>query len=205
MKLRWVVQSYRRYSRFYDWVFGPALEPGRHAAVRIMSRHPGHRVLEIGIGTGLSMRLYPRETELTGIDISGPMLARARHRARKLALRKILLKRMNAEKMRFPDDQFDKSVAMYVASVTPDPISMVREMSRVTKPGGHLYVLNHFSRRDSIMKGFEGLLSPFSRFLGFEPLFQLEDFVEKVHWNDAKTLPVAPLGYWLILHKINLK
>lgn len=205
MKIRWVTDSYRRYSRIYDWVFGPSLEPGRHAVTGIMNRHPGHRVLEIGIGTGLSMHLYPRETDLTGIDLSEPMLARARRRASGLRLRRIALRRMNAEDLRFQDDRYDKCVAMYVASVTPHPAAMVREMARVTRPGGHLYILNHFSRRDSWMRGIERALSPFSRLLGFEPLFHLEDFVERVRWQDAQVRPVAPFGYWLILHKINRK
>lgn len=190
-----VLESYRRYARFY--VFG--LNPGRSKAVQRMELKSGNRVLEIGIGTGLSLPLYPPDVDVVGIDLTAEMLERARRRVDLLGLNNVQLHLMDAQNLDFQDHSFDKSIAMFVASVTPDPVAMIREMKRVTRPGGSIYILNHFSQKKSFLSLLEKALSPMSHLLGFEPLFYLDEFLDRTGMKGAEDVPIQPFGYWRLL------
>lgn len=165
-----------------------------------MGLKSGDRVLEIGIGTGLSLPLYPRNIDITGIDLTAEMLEQAQHRVDLLGLDNVRLHLMDAQKLRFPDRSFDKSIAMFVASVTPDPVAMIREMKRVTRGGGDLYILNHFSRKGSFSSRIEGALRPLAPLLGFEPLFYLDEFLDRSGMRGSRDIPIKPFGYWRLLH-----
>ena len=191
-----VLNSYRRFAKFY--VFG--LNPGRPEAIHQMELKSGHRVLEIGIGTGLSLPLYPPDIDVTGIDLTAEMLEQAQRRVDLLGLSNVHLRLMDAQKLDFPKHSFDRTIAMFVASVTPDPVAMVREMKRVTRPGGGIYILNHFSQRRSILSLAEKILSPLAPVLGFEPLFYLDEFRSKAGLQEAADIPIKPFGYWRLLH-----
>ncbi len=133
MNIRAIEQAYRRYARFYDVCFGAVFQPGRRAIVDTMDCGCGERILEVGVGTGLSLPLYPQDVNVVGIDISRHMLAQARVRVARDRLANVAeLVVMDAENMAFEDDSFDKVVAMYVASVVPDPGRLVDEMRRVS-------------------------------------------------------------------------
>ena len=190
-----VLSSYRFFSRVY--VFG--LNPGRSKAVKRMELKSGHQVLEIGIGTGLSLPLYPPDVTVTGIDLTAEMLEQAQRRVDHLGLDNVQLHLMDAQKLDFPDHSFDRSIAMFVASVTPDPVAMIREMKRVTRPGGGIYILNHFSQKGSFMSLIEKALSPLAPVIGFEPLFYLDDFVDRSGMRGAEDIPIQPFGYWRLL------
>lgn len=171
-------QAYRRYARVYDVCFGAVFQPGRRAIVEVMDCGPGERILEVGVGTGLSLPLYPPEVSVVGIDISRPMLDQARVRQARCGLENTAaLMVMDAENMAFRDDSFDKVVAMYVASVVPDPGRLVDEMRRVCKPAGQIFMVNHFHSRNPILGGVERLLAPLSKQLGFRPDFSLDRFL----------------------------
>ncbi len=94
---------------------------------------------------------------------------------------------------------------MYVASVTPDPAGMIREMKRVTKESGRIFIVNHFSRKGSLMSVIEKALTPFARIIGFEPLFYLDDFLATIDLSNVRVHPVFPFGYWLVLEFSNTK
>jgi phosphatidylethanolamine/phosphatidyl-N-methylethanolamine N-methyltransferase len=190
-----VLESYRRYSRIY--VF--RLNPGRSVAVQRMELKNDDRVLEIGIGTGLSLPLYPTHVNVTGIDITAEMLEQAQQRVDLLEMDHVQLHLMDAQKLSFPDHSFDKSIAMFVASVAPDPVAMIREMKRVTRPGGGIYILNHFSQKGSFMSLVEKALSPLAPQLGFEPLFYLDEFMDRAGLKGAVDIPIQPFGYWRLL------
>jgi phosphatidylethanolamine/phosphatidyl-N-methylethanolamine N-methyltransferase len=190
-----VLTSYRRYARVY--VFG--LNPGRSEAVRRMELKSGHRVLEVGVGTGLSLPLYPPHVEVTGIDLTAEMLEQAQQRVDFLELNHVQLHLMDAQDLDFEDHSFDKAIAMFVASVTPDPVAMVREMKRVTRPGGDIYILNHFSQKGSFSSHIERALRPLAPQLGFEPLFYLDDFLDRAGLRGAADIPIRPFGYWRLL------
>src|SRR5690349_22440645 len=122
MQIEAVKAAYRRYAGFYDALFGPVLQPGRRAVIDALGCRPGDRVLEVGVGTGLSLPMYPPYVRVTGIDVSREMLDKARIRARRRELANVeALLEMDGEAMDFPDASFDKVVAMYVVSVVRDP------------------------------------------------------------------------------------
>ncbi len=201
-----VQRVYRRYAPAYDFYFGAMFQPGREEIIARMDCRPGDRILEVGVGTGLSLSLYPPHVEVTGIDLSREMLARARVRRRRQRLNQVVaLRLMNAEHMQFPDNSFDKVVAMYVVSVTPHPARMTDEMRRVCKPGGQLFIVNHFQHPNSLVRGMERLVSPFSRVMGFRPDYSLEHFIEETRLDVATQVPVNALGYWTLLRCRNNK
>ena len=153
----------RVYDDFFDWALGP----GRRRAVACLDARPGDRILEVGVGTGLSLPLYPGGCEVVGIDISEPMLDRARARQGGLAGAHVRLLRMDARSIQFPDRYFDKVVAPYVVSVVPDPETVLAEMARICRPGGTIIVVNRFLSRFRVFAALDRLLTPLTTWLGF--------------------------------------
>lgn len=206
MDIEAIRRTYRRYAPRYDLYFGAVLEPGRRAVIAHMDCRDGDRILEVGVGTGLSLPLYPPHAQVTGIDISPEMLARARARCERAQLPQVVaLEQMDAEHMRFPDDSFDKVVAMYVASVVPHPARLVEEMRRVCRPGGELYVVNHFHRGGSLIGRIERRIAPLSRLMGFRPDLCMDDFIRDSRLEVVEQMPVNLFGYWTLLRARNDK
>jgi len=197
-----VVTAYRRLSRQYDRFFGPVFEQGRLEAVQRMDCRAGDRVLEVGVGTGLSLDHYGDGVQVVGIDVSPDMLEHAKARVNGNADR-ITLALMDAQALEYADNSFDKVVAMYVASVVPDPNKMIEEMKRVCKPGGELFIVNHFSQGKGPMASLERLASPLSKLVGFRPSFPLDDFLTMADLEVLETKKVNAFGYWTLIHARN--
>lgn len=140
-----VVSTYRFYAPLYDLLFGAVLGHGRKRMAHMVRQLEPARILEIGVGTGLTLDQYPQEANLTGIDLSPEMLDRARKRAGEMQGRTIDLHVMDAEALDFDDASFDCVTVPYVLSVTPNPDQLVSELRRVCRPGGHIVIVNHFS------------------------------------------------------------
>jgi phosphatidylethanolamine/phosphatidyl-N-methylethanolamine N-methyltransferase len=171
-----VKAAYRRYAGVYDALFGAVLQPGRKAVIQALSCRPGDRVLEVGVGTGLSLPLYPAHTRVTGIDVSSEMLAKARERVDELGLANVeALEEMDAEAMSLADASFDKVVAMYVASVVGRPDRLMAELRRVCRPGGEIFIVNHVRSDNPLIGGLEKALAPLSGLIGFRPDFELKE------------------------------
>jgi len=198
-----IITTYRRYARHYDAIFGRVFDPGRRVVVERMNPQPGERILEVGVGTGISLPYYPPSTQVTGIDLSPHMLERAEQRVHEHDLTNASLEVMDAEHMSFPDGFFNKVVAMYVASVVPNPPDMVAEMKRVCKPGGDLYIMNHFSNSSRLVNTVEKLLSPLAKIIGFRPAFPMEQFIAASALDVVEILPVNAFGYWTLIHARN--
>src|SRR5229473_3894407 len=145
-----VARVYEKISTVYDFTFGPTLHPGRVHAIQRMGIKPGDRVLEVGVGTGINAALYPRDCTVTGIDLSGPMLEKARDRVARKGIRNVRLLEMDAADLKFADETFDIVYAPYLISVVPDPIVVAREMRRVCRSGGRVIFLNHFRSPNSL-------------------------------------------------------
>lgn len=200
MDIEMVERAYRRYAPTYDRYFGGVLQQGRDAVMDRLRLRPGERILEVGVGTGLSLPRYPASVEVTGIDISHDMLALASARAAREKLSHVAgLARMDAESMSFPDASFDKVVAMYVVSVVPDPVRLIDEMRRVCRPGGELFVVNHFLHENALVAFFEKTIAPLSRYLGFHPNLCLPGLIADTRLDVIERARVNALGMWTLL------
>jgi len=160
---------YARLAPFYDIIYGTVLEHGRRRAIRALAPAPGESILEVGVGTGLSALLYPNGCRVAAIDLSAPMLTRARARLERHAPTDVRLCRMDAACLAFRDAQFDAVYAPYVLNVVPDPIRVAREMQRVCRPDGRIVLLNHFDAADA---------SPVDRVVG-----RMARLVSGVNWH----------------------
>lgn len=200
MDLPSVIKAYRRYAPVYDFVFGPIFSEGRRVAAQRLSKIPGGRILEIGVGTGLSFRYYKRDVEIVGIDVSREMLDVARRRTRRGRFHHVKdLVEMDAQNLEFPDNSVDGVVAMYVASVVPDPKQMISEMFRVARPGAPVLFVNHFTSKRKGLRKVESILSPFASRLGFHPDFPLEEFIETVGSEPESIESINLGGYWKVV------
>jgi phosphatidylethanolamine/phosphatidyl-N-methylethanolamine N-methyltransferase len=189
MQIEAVKTAYRRYARIYDMVFGAVLQPGRRAVLETLKLKPGDRVLEVGVGTGLSLPLYPRDVRITGIDVSNEMLERARARVARAGLKNVdALIEMDAEDMTFPDASFDKVVAMYVVSVVPHPAKLLEELHRVCKPDGEVFIVNHFQSDNPVVGTLERALGMFSSQIGFDPEVDLRKLVPAAANGDVRRI-----------------
>jgi len=178
MQIEATKAAYRRYAGVYDAIFGPVLHPGRKAVIQALDLRPGDRVLEVGVGTGLSLPLYPSHVKVTGIDVSAEMLEKARRRVAKRRITHVeALLEMDAEQMSFAPASFDKIVAMYVMPVVARPARVLEELHRVCKPDGQIYLVNHVRSDNRFVAAVEKSLARFSDKLGFHPEFQLTDMV----------------------------
>jgi len=170
-----VVAAYARWAPIYDWSFGAFTRGPCRAAVAEMNRLPPARVLEIGVGTGISLPLYDRKHRITGIDLSRDMLERARKRVAEERLSHVEgLEVMDAGALTFPDHSFDAAMAMFVITVVPHPDKVLAEMVRVVRPGGRVILVSHFSVDKGPRAIVEKHLSRFSSKLGWRPNFPIE-------------------------------
>ncbi len=172
-----VEEVYDKLAKVYDLFFGPALHPGRLKAIQRMNIQPEERVLEVGIGTGINLSLYPKNCSVTGIDYTPSMLEQARERAARMELQNVRLLQMDAADLKFANDSFDIVYAPYLISVVPDPVQVAKEMRRVCRPGGRIIFLNHFLSPNPILSRVERLISPFTIHVGFKADLDLPAFL----------------------------
>ncbi len=168
---------YDKLAKVYDLIFGPTLHPGRLRAIQRMDIQSSERVLEVGVGTGINLSLYPKGCSVTGIDFSGSMLEIARERAARKEMQNVRLLQMDAADLKFADDSFDIVYAPYLISVVPDPVKVAREMRRVCRPGGRIIFLNHFLSPNPLLSRAERLISPFTIHIGFKADLDLPAFL----------------------------
>ncbi|HZW21013.1 class I SAM-dependent methyltransferase [Noviherbaspirillum sp.] len=177
-----VVDTYRFYAPLYDRLFGAVLEPGRRALTEAVCAMRPTSILEVGVGTGLTLERYPASASVIGIDISTEMLEIARERAEKLPGRSIHLAAMNAETMDFPDGSFDCVAIPYVLSVTPNPERLVAEIRRVCRRNGTILILNHFSG-SRFWWSLERAVRPLANRIGFRSDFCFDEQILKHDWE----------------------
>lgn len=203
MNLDSIQSVYKRYAPVYDVIFGKLFDPGRRVLIEQMDCKAGQKILEVGVGTGISLLQYPKECRVTGIDISAEMLEKAEEKIQRANSTHIRLEKMDAENMTFEDSSFDKLALMYVVSVVPNPEKLMEEAKRVCVPGGDIFVLNHFSNSSKFIHFFEKKLSRISDKLGWTPDFSVEKFIEKNNLQVVRSTPVNMFGYWTVLHLKN--
>lgn len=194
-----VLDAYRRWAPVYDNTFGRITTEGRRQAVEMINTRTG-RVLELGVGTGLSLSNYVRHLDIVGIDISPDMLERARQKVAAEGLDNVSgLYEMDAAALDFPDGTFDTVVAMYVMTVVPDPVAVMREITRVCKPGGEVLLLNHFSEESGVRGWVERRMAPFATRLGWHPVFDVDRVMVCKDLKLTGRFTLKPLGLFTLL------
>jgi phosphatidylethanolamine/phosphatidyl-N-methylethanolamine N-methyltransferase len=190
---------YDKLAKVYDLTFGPTLHPGRLQAIQRMNIQPGERVLEVGVGTGINLGLYPTDAAITGIDFSEGMLEKARERASRKDMRHTRLLQMDAADLKFADDSFDIVYAPYLISVVPDPVKVAREMRRVCRPGGRIIILNHFLSANPVLSWVERLISPFTIHIGFKADLDLPAFLAQADLKPESIEKVNLANIWSLV------
>jgi phosphatidylethanolamine/phosphatidyl-N-methylethanolamine N-methyltransferase len=195
-----VVAAYARWAPIYDPIFGVITGIGRKAAVSTLNELPDGQILEVGVGTGISLPQYKSGHRLVGIDLSPDMLERAEKRIARRGLDNVEgLHEMDAANLRFRDASFDSAVAMFVMTVVPDPQKVLAEIVRVVRPGGHVILVNHFSAERGPRAAIERSLSRYSGMLGWRPEFAIEEVLGRsdLELIDRRNLP--PAGIFTLL------
>ena len=205
MDLKKVERVYSSYASVYDQTFGKVFQQSREAAVRGLPVQPGDRVLEVGVGTGEALPLYPTNCEILGIDLSEGMLEKAHDRVRTHELDHVSLQQMDAGQMEFMDDSFDIVMAAYVVTAVPDYRKVVNEMIRVCKPGGLIVMLNHFSNGNKVIAAVEKFISPLCKHIGFRTDLSLNTVLEGTTLLVKRKEKVNPLRFWHLVECLNQK
>lgn len=194
-----VKSAYRRWAPVYDATFGKVSTVGRKHVVEVINQRRG-RVLEVGVGTGLSLSDYKRDLEIVGIDLSPDMLEKARERIANDGLTHVTgLHEMDASELAFPDSSFDTVVAMYVMTVVPDPEKVMRELARVTKPGGEVILVNHFSQEEGVRGWVERRMAPFAEIIGWRPVFDVSRVMGCTDLHMVQRQALRPWGIFTMV------
>ncbi|HTW69996.1 MAG TPA: methyltransferase domain-containing protein [Acetobacteraceae bacterium] len=198
-----VIQAYGRWAPVYDLVFGPVFRTGRRAAIEAAEK-VGGRILEVGVGTGLSLPGYSGRHKVFGVDISAPMLRRARNRVTRQRLRHVEgLAVMDAEELEFPDASFDVVVAQYVVTAVPHPERALDEFARVVRPGGEIVITSRIGAEAGLRGTVEKRLMPVTSRLGFRTEFAWDRYTgwaertPGVRLLERRALP--PLGHFSLI------
>jgi phosphatidylethanolamine/phosphatidyl-N-methylethanolamine N-methyltransferase len=203
-----VASAYARLAPIYDFVFGPVFNRGRTEAVKVAGRIGG-RILEVGVGTGLSLPKYSAESCITGVDISEAMLNVARKRVKRLGLTNVeSIEVGDAENLRFPSNSFDVVVAQYVVTACPDPEKALDEFARVVRPGGEIVITTRISANGGMRAAIERVLMPVTTPLGWRTEFPFSRYAAWAAQNATVQLiehtPLPPFGHFSLLRFVKL-
>jgi phosphatidylethanolamine/phosphatidyl-N-methylethanolamine N-methyltransferase len=198
-----IAKAYARWAPVYDLVFGAVFERGRMAAIAA-AEAVGGRILEVGVGTGISLPDYDRANRLIGVDLSEPMLRKAQERVANEALAHVDgVAVMDAQRLGFLEDAFDVVVAQYVITVVPDPEATLDEFARVAKPGGEIILVNHIGAEAGLRRAFEQWFAPMARRLGWRPEFPWGRLAQWAERHGGVELierrPMPPLGQFSLV------
>jgi phosphatidylethanolamine/phosphatidyl-N-methylethanolamine N-methyltransferase len=197
-----VKKAYARWAPVYDVVFGALFDTGRRAAIAAAEK-VGGRILEVGVGTGISLGDYSSENHIVGVDLSESMLQKAKHRVSELALTNVQLEVMDAENLSFPDNSFDAVVALYVVSTVPNPQAALDEFARVVKPGGEIILANRVGAEAGFRRSVEEMLQPIVYRLGWRLDFPWHRFAEWMRRREDIQLierrPLPPFDHFSLI------
>jgi phosphatidylethanolamine/phosphatidyl-N-methylethanolamine N-methyltransferase len=198
-----ITKAYDRWAPVYDLVFGAVFERGRHAAIAAAERIGGS-ILEVGVGTGISLPDYAPTNRIFGVDISTAMLRKAQERVDELGLSHVEgLTVMDGERLSFPDESFDVVVAQYVITTVPNPEATLDEFARVLKPGGEIVLVSRVGAEAGLRRALEQWFAPAARRLGWRTEFAWDRYVrwaERPHGvRLVERRAVPPLGHFSLI------
>jgi phosphatidylethanolamine/phosphatidyl-N-methylethanolamine N-methyltransferase len=202
-----VARAYARWAPIYDFVFGKVFASGRDAAIIAAEQacgNGGGRILEVGVGTGISLPSYARHNTIVGVDLSEPMLRKAHERVAEHKLSNVeSLSVMDAMNMALPDKSFDVVVAQFVITAVPNPEATLDEFARVTKPGGEIVLVNHIGAENGPRWLFEYCFAPLARRLGWRPEFPFKRLTDWAAVHGGVKLierrPMPPMGHFSLI------
>jgi phosphatidylethanolamine/phosphatidyl-N-methylethanolamine N-methyltransferase len=203
LDMRTVTKAYARWAPVYDFVFGQVFERGRLAAIAAAEK-VGGRILEVGVGTGISLPHYSKACQICGVDISEPMLRKAHERVEEFGLSNVEgLWVMDAEKLSFPDASFDVVAAQHVVSTVPNPEAALDEFARVLKPGGEIILISRVGADAGLRRSFEHWFQPAARKLGWRSEFLFERYTQWTARTPGMRLverrAVPPFGHFSLI------
>jgi phosphatidylethanolamine/phosphatidyl-N-methylethanolamine N-methyltransferase len=197
-----MANAYSRWAPIYDRFYRNILKPGQLEAVRAAVAC-GASILEVGVGTGLSLGYYPRHVDIIGVDLSRPMLEKAAEKIAALSLSQVKgLAVMDACRLGFPSGRFDAVVSQYVITLVPDPEAALDEFARVLRPGGEIILVNHLGADGGLLAKFEDLTAPLARKVGWSTEFRLQrirDWAEGAGFRLVSARRVAPVGFFTVI------
>ena len=196
---------YYEFSHLYDVFFGRVFFPRIVRVIRSLGIEPGARVLELGVGTGLSLEAYPQHCQVTGIDLAPEMLERAQDRVNRNGWRHVTLQQGDALNLAFADDAFDYVMAFHVVSVVPDPQRMMAEAERVCRPGGLLAIINHFRSRQRAVARVQRGIDPVTRRLGWTTTLCLPQLLDGSRLHVERQWKTSPRSLFTIVVARNAK
>lgn len=200
-----IQKIYSRYSGFYDILFSQFFYPRIRLGLEKIGIKAGERIIEVGVGTGLSLSLYPESCKVVGIDITRRMLEKAKAKKEKFGLDHVDLFEMDGENICFGDDSFDHAVLPFVISVVPSIERLMAEVKRVTKKGGKIIIINHLCAKLSFFSRMEKLLSPVFMKLGWKTGLSVDVLSNHCNLSIDEITKKHKLDPWFILHATNRK
>lgn len=199
MELHQVHRSYARWAPIYDHTFGAVTNAGRNRVAEFVNA-AGGTLLEVGVGTGMSLERYTPNVTVTGVDASPDMLEKARTKVRELGLTHVVaLEQMDARAMAFADNSFDHVAALHIMSVVPDPELVLAEMARVCKPGGSVLIVNHFASDKGFLGMVERATAPLAHLLGWHSDFERARVLGDARLRLAAERMLPPFGMMTLL------
>ncbi|MFI5396885.1 MAG: class I SAM-dependent methyltransferase [Candidatus Binatia bacterium] len=188
------------YDRLFAWVFYPRIAH----VIRSLNIEPGARVLEVGVGTGLSFDAYPTHCQVTGVDLAPDMLEQAQEKIGRNGWRHLKVIEMDALNLKFPDNAFDYVMAFHVVSVVPDAGRLMSEVLRVSRPGATIAIINHFRSRNRLLAAMDSFIEPITRRLGWQTL-SLDDVVAGVRLEISRAYKITRRSLFTIVVGKNCK
>jgi len=205
MEVTEIKRIYAYYSRVYDFIFKRWFFPRQQYAIQALHISPGQRVLDLGVGTGFSLPLYPRHARVIGVDLSSKMLHEARKKVLRERLPHVDLMEMDAARLAFPDNTFDCVIAAFVISVVPDPLQVLAEIKRISKPEGQIVIINHFQSQNKLMAQLEKWVSPLCTKIGWRSDLALDYLVQHADLRIDRKYSLNRLDLWKVVYAINNK
>jgi phosphatidylethanolamine/phosphatidyl-N-methylethanolamine N-methyltransferase len=204
---RMIENFYSGIGPIYNFIYGKLLfNDGRRVAIDFLNLKDHQKVLEVGVGTGLTLPMYPSTCKVEGIDLSESMLGQAHELVKHLRLKNVHLQKMNANSLGFEDDKFDAVLGNLFISATSDPVGALNEMKRVCKKGGMLVLMNHFRSENFLVSKLEDTLAPVAKnVLGFNSALSLYPLVDKVGLKVNEIKRVNLFGLWTAVSMVNEK
>jgi phosphatidylethanolamine/phosphatidyl-N-methylethanolamine N-methyltransferase len=203
MQIPEIKKIYARYSRIYDAIFSRWFSPRQRQVIRNLDLKPGQRVLDVGVGTGISLPLYPEYVRVTGVDLSREMLREAQKKTISHRLDHVELLEMDAGYLAFPDRTFDVVIAAFVITVVPDPIRFLAEVHRVSKANGQIVMINHFQSENQFMARLEKWVAPLCTKIGWHSDLALDYLVQQANLHIERMHSFGKVDLWKVVYASN--